>query len=793
LDNCEHVVAACARLAGAALEAAPGIRLVATSREPLGTAGETTWRVPSLDREASVRLFVERAAQARPGFSPADEETAVVDEICERLDGMPLAIELAAARVRIMHPTRIAAALGDRFRLLTGGARTALPRQQTLEASVAWSYDLLEAAERTLLRRLSVFVAGFTLEAAEQVCGTDPLDAYGVLDLLARLVDKSLVQVRRSDAEEDRYALLESIRLYAGRHLVDAGEVAATRDRHAAFFAALAERAEPELATMPGPGWLARLEREHGDLRAALEWLDATGSGDAFLRLVTALTLFWELQGHLPEGGRWYARALASHGPPSSIRARALWGATHVAMYGDDFATAARRGPEALAMAEALGDARATARALNVGAYMRLWSEPEPARAELQRSITLGHEAGDDWAVADGLKMMTVAWMMQENHTEMARWAADLRITAERLGNKFFLAWHECVLGWIAVRRGDLGDARNAFEASLALCHHVGEPVTAGIAVAMLGEADFLAGRYDEARRRLNAFIPRASARGGADGIPIAQTVLAAVALAGGEPRAARDILDPLVPAMEALGAPIFASWAGSLLGGSLLGLGDVEGATTRLATAERAGLSLGNPWLVALARYHLAEAARIRGDLRAADDLHHDALAARVRGGFVPGVAESLEGVASVAAGQESFVEATRVLASAHALREARGFAPTSPVGREAGTLAREALGDDGFDAAWNEGRAMSFEEALAYAARARGERKRPSSGWASLTPTERAVVKLVAEGLTNAEIGERLFIGGGTVKTHLAHAFAKLGVRSRSHLAAEVTRRGL
>jgi predicted ATPase len=204
--------------------------------------------VPSLDSNASVRLFIERAAQSRPGFAPTPDETAVIAEICRRLDGIPLAIELAAARARIMHPSRIAAALDDRFRLLTGGGRTAVPRQQTLEASVWWSYDLLDNEERTLLRRLSAFVGGFTLEAAEQVCSADPIDAYRVLDLLARLVDKSLVQVRRSDAEEDRYGLLETIRLYAQQRLVEAGEAEATRHRHAAFFVALAERAEPELA-----------------------------------------------------------------------------------------------------------------------------------------------------------------------------------------------------------------------------------------------------------------------------------------------------------------------------------------------------------------------------------------------------------------------------------------------------------------------------------------------------------------------------------------------------------------
>jgi DNA-binding CsgD family transcriptional regulator len=424
---------------------------------------------------------------------------------------------------------------------------------------------------------------------------------------------------------------------------------------------------------------------------------------------------------------------------------------------------------------------------------MRLWSEPEAARADLQRSIALGRELGDNWAVADGLKMMTVTWLMQENHTELADAAEELRMTAERLGNKFFLSWHRCVLGWSAVRRGELNEGREALEASIELCQEVGEPVTAGIAVAMLAEADLVAGAFDAARRRLKAFIPKASARGGAQGVPVAQTVLAGVALATGDAGGARQILDRLVPSLEALGAPVFASWAGSLLGASLLALGDIATASTTLATAERAGLALGNDWLVALARYHLAEAARLADDLRRAEDLHHDALAARVRGGFAPGIADSLEGLASVAVRHQSFAEAARLLGSAHALRLSRKFAPTSGLALETKALTQEALGDEGFAVPWAEGQALTLDEALSYAVRARGERKRPTTGWESLTPTERSVVKLVAEGLTNPQIGDRLFIGGGTVKTHLAHAFAKLGIRSRSQLAAEVARRQL
>ncbi|MGH3902345.1 MAG: ATP-binding protein [Pseudonocardiaceae bacterium] len=403
--------------------------------------------MPSLDQDNSVRLFVERAAQVRPRFALDPAETEIVAEICRRLDGIPLAIELAAARVRMMHPARIIAALDDRFRPLTGGDRTAMPRQQTIEASVAWSHDLLDDDEQALLHRLSIFAGGCTLDAAERVCATDPLDAHGVLDLLSRLVDKSLVQVVHITTVEDRYRLLETIRLYAHQRLVESGEADATEDRHAEFFLDLAERAEPELAASQGPMWLVRLEREHDNIRAALEHLDTTGADESFLCLVTALTLFWELRGHLREGGRWFARALARDDEPSSIRARALWGATHVAMYSDDFGTAAHRGPQALAMAEAIADEWATARALSVLSYMQLFTNPEAARVGLARSIDLSRKIGDNWGMAYGLKMITVAWLMQEDHAEIRRSADELLRVAEPLDNKFFLGWYHCLLG----------------------------------------------------------------------------------------------------------------------------------------------------------------------------------------------------------------------------------------------------------------------------------------------------------------------------------------------------------
>src|SRR5437879_2303937 len=235
--------------------------------------------------------------------------SAAIDQIACRLGGMPLALELAAARVRMMHPARIAAALDDRFRLLTGGSRTALARQQTLEASVAWSYELLDESERVLARRLSVLL-GFTLDAAEAVASDDAADRFGVLDVLTRLVDKSVVQVDH-ERDDARYRMLESVRQFLQARLVDSGEADAVRERHFRYFLGLAGQLAPRLALGDGPACLARLEADHDNLDTALEWGVGADATNDMLRFTAALTLFWELRGHLGKGGRWFARVLS--------------------------------------------------------------------------------------------------------------------------------------------------------------------------------------------------------------------------------------------------------------------------------------------------------------------------------------------------------------------------------------------------------------------------------------------------------------------------------------------------
>lgn len=344
LDNCEHVVEAAAALADRVLAGCPGVRILVTSREPLGITGETSRPVPPLGLPPgdgdpgdalgypAVRLFAERAAAVRPGYRAEDEAAAVV-RICRELDGMPLAIELAAARLRSLSAEQIAHRLDDRFRLLTGGSRTALPRHQTLRAVVGWSWDLLDEQERVLARRLSVFAGGAALDCAEEICSGHGLDRAEVLDVLARLVDKSLV-VAQSHGAAVRYRMLETIRAYAAERLAESGEQGRVRLAHAMFFTELAERSDPGLRGRGQLAVVAEMAAEHDNLSAALRWTVEASRSDLALRLVGALGWYWWLRGYRAEGAHRAHEVLRLAGddadPARLTLARASYGANAV-------------------------------------------------------------------------------------------------------------------------------------------------------------------------------------------------------------------------------------------------------------------------------------------------------------------------------------------------------------------------------------------------------------------------------------------------------------------------------
>ncbi len=790
LDNAEHVADETASLVEQLLIGVPGLRVLVTSREPLGVPAEVTWRVPPLGAEAAGQLFVERARLVRPEFEPDEEEQDVIRGLCARLDGLPLAIELAASRVRMMSPGRIAESLDDRFRLLITSARSALPRQRTLEASVAWSYDLLGEHERALLRRLSVF-SGCTPEAARAVGALGCVDHDADLDLVSHLVDKSLVQV--DHAEDTRYRLLETVREFARARLVEAGESDAARDAHLAYFVVHAEHVAPELTGSQSLVGLARLDHDRHNFQAALEWAHSSGDEQSLRRLVVALGLFWELR-QAAIGVRWLRRAAAGEGDGSVLWAKVLWQSAHMGVYGDDLATTARRAPQAEAAAAAAGDAATIGRALNTANYCAAVTDPPAARAGLARSVGLCRAAGDEWGAADGLKMTTIACLMQGDDEGLHQATAELWSLATAMGNAFFLAWCHSVRGYSAVQRGLTGRARDELEASVALCRQIGDPLTAWLTTVWLADLEALVGNPVAAEAGYADTLRRASASGGTVSQVWGVIGLGRLLRERGDAMAALAVLKPAVPRF-AKADPLWRSLFLTEYGAALLDSSSYGAAQAALADSLAAGQLLANPYLVAGAQHQLARAARARGDLMTAESLHHVSLTLRAQGRLTPGILESLEALAALAAQQQSGAEAVRLLTAASAVRASLGL-PRSPVAltevRHALTLARNVLDSAAYIATENEGSALTLDAATAYATRGRGARKRPSAGWASLTPTELQVVKLVAEGLSNPEIASRLFIGRGTVKTHLTHVFAKLGLTSRAGLAAEATRRG-
>jgi len=338
LDNCEHLVDAAARMVDFLLASCPHLRVLATSREPLGVEGEVLFSVPPLPvpaalpaasgkiaGEDSVGLFVERARLRLPGFSLTRENARPVVAVCRRLDGLPLAIELAAARMGTLAADQMAQKLEHSLGLLSAGPRTAPSRQRTMRAAIGWSYGLLSEGEKEMFGRLSIFAGGFTLEAAEATCPDGSIEDEDVLNLVSDLVNKSLVVAQSTAEGRVRYRLLEPVKQYAREKLEESGEAEAVLNRHAAFFLALAEEAELELKRQRQGQWLERLEAEHDNFRAALSWSLEQGEAELGLRLSTALVEFWDRRGHFDEGGRWLEAVLAKHGPASATaRARAL-------------------------------------------------------------------------------------------------------------------------------------------------------------------------------------------------------------------------------------------------------------------------------------------------------------------------------------------------------------------------------------------------------------------------------------------------------------------------------------
>ncbi len=672
LDNCEHLLSAVTPLGQHLLRTAPDVRMLATSRQPLGMSGETAWLVPSLSlpplesnvpssmsnvvgdigRSDAVQLFLERASAILPEFTLTAQNAAAIVQICRRLDGLPLAIELAAARVKVLTVEQIAARLDDAFGLLTGGNRLALiPRHQTLRAAMDWSYDLLSADEQQLFRRLAVFAGGFTLEAAEYVCarmrvgepgGSLPDPHTPLLDLLSDLVDKSLVISETLGRSEARYHLLETIRQYALEQLEASEELNTLRARHLDWYLALAERAAAELSGAEQVAWLARLEQEHDNLSAALRWAQARGGDELALRLALALSGFWDSRGYLSEGReRWVELLGRIEKMEADLRIKALNAAAWLAWRQDDNDTAGALFEQSQALARTAGAPHALARALaGLGEVARSRSNYPVALGYFEESLALYRALEDKRAVANTLK---------------------------NLGN---VAWEQ----------GNFAAARSHYHSGLAIQRELADE--SGIAVTLFN--------------------------------------LGGIAMAQGDYAAARPLLAESLALGRALGNKRMIAFALRSLGTVALKQGDA--AAARAPSEESVALfrELGEKINLAFSLHNLASVIQRQGDPATAAALVREALFLLQQPGYKRGIWICLDHLAQLAYALGQLLRSAHLFGAAEALRDSVNvpLEPSERAERERMISAmRSTLGRDAFAAAWADGRALTLDAAMSYA----------------------------------------------------------------------------
>ncbi len=744
LDNCEHLVQACAALAEHLLQSCPDLVILATSREPLGISGEYTFPVPvfpppeltsplsleTLLQTDAVRLFADRASAVEPSWKLTEENAPGVVAICRQLDGIPLAIELAAARAKALSAEEIAARLDDRFSLLTLGSRTAMPRQRTLRGAVDWSYDLLSGREQELFRRLAVFCGGWSLQAAESVCGD--AGASEVLDTLSQLVTKSLVSTENGGGHV-RYRMLETIRLYARDRLIQAGELDPLRDRHLHYYCDLVQEAEPHLRGAEQVDWFPRLEMEFDNIRAALEWsLDtgqagATSRAEAGLVLVAGAQWLWFLRDHRNEGSVWFDRVLAMSPAGSNaqkaLRAKVLWGAGFLASWQQDLKRAGAFSEESLALAREIGDESGVGLALyNLALVVNDREEYGRGRELLEESAARLRKAGDKWSLAWSLSALGITAIRQKDYTGAGAYYQEALALAREIGDITSIAWTLPDASQVLQYRGDYARAVPMLEESLALF------------------------------RTLNIKA----------GIPYTLGHLAQVAFGLDKQDQAVACCQKSLDLFRELGYVESMHWPLDLLG---------------LAACRR-------------------------GDYAQAMAFYRQSMSFNERFGYRQGIAENLAGMGAVAAGLGHADSAVKLLSAADSLMRAVG-ADLGPADHElyAQTVAalRAHSTGDAFDRAWTQGQVLTMEQAVALAsdlspdAPATPAPRRPKREFGGLTRREREVAAQVAQGKSNREIAAQLVLSERTVENHVGNILAKLGFASRAQIAVWAVEKGL
>jgi DNA-binding CsgD family transcriptional regulator len=739
--------------------------------------------------DEAVELFADRARLAQVDFALTVDNAAAVTEICRRLDGMPLAIELAAARVRALSLVDIVESLHDRFRLLTGGSRTAVRRQQTLRASVDWSHALLTEAERVLFRRLAVFLGGFDLDAARAVAGTDQLQRYQVLDQLTLLVDKSLVIVENTGGPT-RYRLLETVRQYAQEKLGESGEADAVRSRHRDYYNSMAALLDAP-ARSDYEQRVEQAELEMDNLRGAFGWSLENGITEQALALASSLQPLWTSRGRILEGRAWFETAFADSSDfgkvADMVYARALADKALLDIWVGAIASL-DQAEEALAIAREVADPELLARVLTAfGLAAGYGNSAEVAQPYFAEAIGLTRALGDSWRLSQILSYQAFVAVVAGDPVAARAAAEEGSELADAIGDRVN-AW-QCRQGlaYALLVEGELAEAVAQFSALSAAAEAAHEGIHKpgifqGLSIALAYQGEVTAARTAAeaavaAATELGEFLPG-----------MGYSALASAALAAGDAEAAYDASET---ARQCLRLQPYAAITDTahIVTKVALARGDFEAARRYAdeAIAATKGWHLVVAWTTR-ARISIAE-----GQQEDAERDAYDALATAASGAIWVNLPDIFEVIAVLRAAGGSHQHAARLLGAAHALRNHMGAVRFKiyDAGYDACVgMLREAMGENGFDTAYAEGLSLSRDDAIAYAQRGRGERNRPASGWASLTPAENDVVRLVCAGLGNKDIATRLFVSPRTVQAHLTHVYTKLGLTSRVQLVQEAAR---
>jgi len=808
LDNCEHVLAAAAGLVATLLARCRRVRILATSRERLDVPGEVVFPVPPLglpgDGSAAAvagseagALFAARAGAASPAFELSAGNSAAVAQVCARLDGIPLAIELAAARCPALGPAELAARLDGRPGLLSGGpARPG--RHRSLEALVAWSYELLGDAERRLLARLSVLRGGFDLGTAERVAAGAPLPPEAVAGLLASLAGKSVVRLQ--DGAAVRYSLLETIRQFAVGRLAASGEETAVQLRLLDWALGEARSAEATVGSAGWAAWASRLSAGQDSIRAALSWALGGAEPEAGRELAARLARWWIATGRYTEAGQFLTTeaGIAAAADPG-IQARVLLGAAWSAFHLGDNPRAAPLAADGIACAQHAGEPQLEVWGRNLLAGLA-WhaGDAEQIVAEIEASRALSGQADPALAARAQSLLATAAFLAgdlagQARHgllaVELARTAASQEGLALAL-----TTWAMSAIAGAGIQPATMTALDEAANLMAAHPDRFAETIMRQCRARLFATL----GQLDAAETEVG--LCWAAGRSGAVRLvestgPPAEARLAA---ARGDTATAVGALRRAADGGRRVGIVMFvpADLAGLACMAAIAG----DEATAAAAVGEaRAELGGRRQAITAAAlRYAEGVMAWHRGELADAEHLVREATVQWHRCSDQMAASDGIELLGVLAAARERYPDAARLLAAADAARRplqylAPGFTANRGAAARASSQARHVLGDDRFTQAWEQGQALTLDDAVAYAARKGGGRKRPATGWASLTPAELEVVRLVGEGLRNDAIARRLFIAPGTVKVHLSHIFAKLGITSRAELAAQAAARDL